>query len=85
MKVYIGFLLLSRFLACAVGLETSCELFEFHNVARKRACFVAKNILDLSKFFIKITCLGLHRHILFIIIHLNIQTHEHGLPEFDQL
>jgi hypothetical protein len=37
-----------------VGEISASELFEFHDVAGKRACFIREHILYLTQFFIQI-------------------------------
>ena len=60
MERNVGKLLISRFLVETVKSFSSSELFKLHHVACKCTRFIGENILNLAKFFVKITRLSQH-------------------------
>jgi len=87
MKVHIILLYFVswRLLSCTIRHISSRELFEFHDIASKRARLVAKNILYLAKFLIKVARLCPRRNIYLLndfashylwLNHVIIKTHE---------
>lgn len=68
-----------------VGLPTSYELQRDHYVLCKCACFIAKNIVDLSQLFIQIAALRPHLLPRLRVDHIHILRHKICLTHFDHL
>ena len=82
-EVYIWMLILVSIIKkiMPVALKSGGKLFELHDITGQRACFIWEDVLDLPKFFVKVTCLRIHGHVLFLIIHVDIVMHKEALAE----
>ena len=61
------------------------KLFELHNVACQRPCFVREDIIDLTELFVYISALCSAKEVLLFVEHVQIVFHECTLEELDHL
>ena len=85
MEIYVGFLFSQRFFSSSVLLHACRKLLKLHDITGEGSCLIEENIFDLAQFFIEITGLSFHSHILFIVEHENLVVHVHGLPKLNKL
>ena len=72
-------------LAGSIGLRSSGELLEFHDVASECTSLIREDVFDLAKLFIQVGRLSPHCHVLLFIEHHILISHKYHLPELYQL
>ena len=59
------------------------KLLEFHDIASKSACFITKDVFDLTQFFVDAGRLSTAEEVLFVVKYLQVILHEGALEKFD--